>query len=539
MKAIKSLFAAFFAGTVLFSCTNEKETTVVPVLSGEYKLSINADKGVYTKALALSPDGKSLTATWEQGDLVAVCRIDPSSDNLSKILGVLAPASFGSSSTVLQGSILLDGVSQGDKLYLQYPYKYTVDGNTGDYWLDCSYLGQDGNLATVSSSYAYASCGVDITSLEGDALSTTKAEFYNRQAIVRFSLTNGGSPLEASKMRICSPGLAYNFWHDSYYSYDGGLDIVPSASPVSDFTVALRSCSPSAQPYTLYAVNPSNVYTAFTAPLQFADGTYNRGTGNLNPVGYSGYDAASEWSVIGALADYSIIWNGDLNMWTDGNGRHVAASVSLKAGDQFKFRKNQDWAYNYGGSFIGKTSVAGNGATVIALSSVDVAGIDANGHNFLVLADGTYDIYLDEGTLTVIIAPASGAGKVSTTIITPPGPDPFSGWSLIGTINGTSWDTDFDMENTEGDIWVKKGVTISASDQFKIRKDHQWDYSLGGASLSFSLPGGYDVFQPTVGTEFQADSNIGINIYIGADGVYDIRLDAAKETILITSAQAG
>ncbi len=458
--------------------------------------------------------------------------------------GVLAPSSFGSSSTVLQGSILLEGLSQGDKLYLQYPYKYTVDGSTGDYWLDCSYLGQDGDLSTVSGSYAYASCGVDITGIEGDALSTTKAEFYNRQAIVRFSLTNNGAPLEASKMRICSQGLSSSFWHDNYYSHDGGLDIVPSVSPVSDYTVALRSCSSSSHPFTLYAVNPSNVYTAVTAPLQFADGTYNRGTGNLNPVGYSGYDAASEWSVIGDLSDYSMNWNGDLNMWTDGNGRHVAASVTIKAGDQFKFRKNQDWAYNYGGSFVGKTSIAGNGATVIALSSSDAAGIDADGHNFLALADGTYDIYIDEGTRTVIITPASGAGKVSTSDVTPSEPDPsepdpsFSGWSLIGTINGTSWDTDFDMENTEGDIWLIKDVTISASDQFKIRKDHSWDYSLGGDLSNLTVPEGYEVFRPTVGTEFQAGSNFAINLYMGVDGVYDIRLDAAREAILITNTQA-
>ena len=534
MKATKLFFAAVIAGTVLFSCKNEKDPSMAPACYSEFKLSIEAEKGSDTKAAILSADGRSLVSTWEQGDLVAVCRIDPDNGGLSKIIGVLAPASYGSSSTVLEGSVQLDGLSTGDRLYLQYPYKYTVDEATGDLWLESNYLGQDGDLNTVSSSYAYASCAIEITGLDGDDLSATKARFLNRQAIVKFSLTNGGLPLEAYKLRLFSPDLSYGFWGDIYYSHNGGLDVVSSMAPRSDFTVALRNCYPAtAQPYTLYAVNSSNVYTAVTQPLQFADGSYNRGTGNLYTLSYSGFDTDSDWTIIGAIEGYSMVWDGDLNMWTNGNGFHVAASVNFSAGDQFKLRKGHAWDFNYGGSSISETSVAANGASVIPLSSTDAVGVDRDGYNFMMAADGIYDIYFDENTLSVIVVPASGAGKVSTTDVTPSVPS-FTGWSLIGSINNTAWDTDFDLMNTEGDSWLIQGVTITDTDQFKLRKDHSWDYSLGGASSNLTIADGYEVFQPVVGTEFQSASNLAINIYIGVTGVYDIRLDAAKETILIT-----
>ena len=53
---------------------------------------------------------------------------------------------------------------------------------------------------------------------------------------------------------------------------------------------------------------------------------------------------------------YGISWDGDLNMWTDGT-THVAAHVTLKAGDEVKFRQDQSWTVNMGGDFGGLDAV--------------------------------------------------------------------------------------------------------------------------------------------------------------------------------------
>ena len=541
MKAIKLFLVAAFAGTLLLSCQREKEIAPTPTFSGEYTLTVKAEKSIDTKALTLSADGKTLAATWEDGEQVGVCRIDPTTNNLGEVLGVLYPTTFGTATTVLQGTILMDGISEGDKLYLQCPFKYIEDETTGKRWLDCRYTGQDGDLNTVSKEFAYASCGVDITSLDGRSLVVSQAKFYNRQAIVNFSLKSDGSPLQAYKLRIFAPSLADHFWHDDYYVDRGALDVVYPPASRSEFTVALRNQETTVpEPYTLYAVTYNNVYTATTAPLLFADGSYNRGSGDLKAMSYTGYDTDSPWSIIGDLVEYNMYWNGDINMWTDGNGRHVAASVKLKMNDELKFRKDGAWAENLGCPRNGEQTTNSQSAVVGVISSPDAFGMEPDGLNILVPMDGVYDIYLDENTYTAIIVPASDAGKESVADIPGGGQQPTtSSWSLIGTINGTSWDTDFDLTDKGNDIWMIEGVTLTSTDQFKIRKDHDWEYSLGGPECNYQIPGDpdpIDVFKPTLGVAFSGGINIQVNIAVAVAGTYDITLNAADGTILISAA---
>lgn len=509
---MKKLFIiAAFAGAVFCSCQSEIGNESVPTFSGEFTISINAVKGADTKALAVSPDGKTLNATWEQGDQVAVCRIDPQNNDLSTVLGVLTPVATGSASTTLSGTLLLDGVSAGDKLYLQSPFK-VFESQDGSRWLDSPYRGQDGDLATVGKEFAYASCGVEITSLEGNTISTSTAEFYNRQAIVKFSLQNAGSPLEASKLRIFAPSLSDHLYHDDYYVDRGGLDVISSA-PRSEFTVALRNQETDGpEPYTLFAVGDSNVYTATTGPLQFSDGTYNRGTGNLAPVSYEGFNDSSTWTVIGSMSEYGVLWDNDLNMWTDGKGRHVAASVTLKAGDEIKFRRDQDWSNNLGGSFKGATSTDNNSAIVSAITVPDAFGLDYDGFNIYIPADGTYDIYLDETTYTAIIVAASGAGKVSTLVSEPQQPSGNSVWTLIG-VNG-DWANDVWADESPEGVWTAI-IDVPAATSFKWRKNLAWDDNYGGTLVDYDTP-----FEAVPG---------GPNVEIGA-GWYKIVLDLTDST---------
>ena len=344
---------------------------------------------------------------------------------------------------------------------------------------------------------------------------------------------------------------------------------------------------------------------------------------------YADYTEASNWSVIGALSQYEISWDGDLNMWTDGEGNHVAAHVKLAAGDEFKFRQDADWAVNMGGDFGGldtEFSVTQDGPNIIvgadgvydlyvnpdqgiawitaaydpfpdyteasnwsvigALSlegiswdgdiamitdgtwhvalgvnladadefkfrqdkdwavnmGGDFGGLDTefsvtqDGPNIIVGAAGTYDLYVNPADGLAKVTEASGA-KVSAKI-GGGGDEPGkpTAWSLIGTIGGTSWDTDTDMQNTSGDIWVARLVTLTADDEFKIRADHSWDENYGGPEANdhstIDPENPYDVYKPELGVEFAAGDK---NIHVGVAGTYDITFDYANKTIKIDS----
>ena len=499
MKYYRIIAAALCAGALFASCNKtaitDTDAPEVPSVR-EYTISIDATKGFDTKALALSADGKTLAATWEDGDAVAVCRIqsDPAQP-LSQIVGKLTPETFGSASTKLTGTLNLEGISEGDWLFLQYPYKQVVDSE-GGIWLSSSYDRQDGTLETISSFFDFATCGVQVTAVDTEHLSASAASFVNRQAVVRFSLKDASSaPIAATKLAVTG-GVAQSFWHDNYYD---GTVIATASAPVNEFTMALHTTSASA--HTLYAAGTDNVYSAVSPAVSFTDGTFNRGGVKMSPLSYAGFDTDSDWTVIGALSEYGMNWDNDLNMWTNGAGLHVAAGVKIASGDSFKLRKGRDWAENLGYG---------------DLSAVDFCVSYQDGPNMSVNAGGVYDIYLDSATGLLAIVPASGAGKESKPIDVAPA---VTGWNVIGIDN--DWDNDILATENPAGVWTAV-VTTTASSDFKWRKDGAWDETYGGTLHNLGEP--FAAEQP------------GDNVTIPAAGKYEIKLDltATPPTITVT-----
>ena len=213
---------------------------------------------------------------------------------------------------------------------------------------------------------------------------------------------------------------------------------------------------------------------------------------------YAEYTENSEWSVIGSLSAYEISWDGDLNMWTDGNN-HVAAHVTLKAGDEFKFRKNQDWGENFGGDFA---------------SLGDEFAVSQDGPNIKVGADGIYDLYLN---------PADGTAWITEAYDPLPDYTQASNWSVIGALSkhGISWDGDIAMIS-DGKWHVALGVNLGTDDEFKFRQDASWTVNLGGDF------GGMD-------NEFAVTQD-GPNIKVGADGSFDLYVNPDAGLAKVTEA---
>ena len=230
---------------------------------------------------------------------------------------------------------------------------------------------------------------------------------------------------------------------------------------------------------------------------------------------YASYTEVSPWSVIGSFNS----WGGDEEMVTDGT-LHVCKAIALNAGDEWKFRKDADWAVNFGYA---------EGVSSYELGVEFALGQD--GANIVIAEDGVYDLILDpeNATAKIIKSIAPDAGDVPE-----PKPKP-KAWSLTGTLEDSGWGKDFDLENVTGDVWTIKNVFVREKDEFKIRADHDWGTSYGGpeenAESTYEEGNPYGVYQPVLGQVFAAG---GKNIRIGVEGNYNITFTYGDEpTILI------
>ena len=72
-------------------------------------------------------------------------------------------------------------------------------------------------------------------------------------------------------------------------------------------------------------------------------------------------------------------------------------------------------------------------------------------------------------------------------------------WSVIGSICGTSWDTDFAMTKTADNTWESAVLALKAGEEFKVRQGASWDVNFGvngepgGANIVVEADGNYKV----------------------------------------------
>ena len=97
-----------------------------------------------------------------------------------------------------------------------------------------------------------------------------------------------------------------------------------------------------------------------------------------DPLGSDEFTKNSPWSIIGTIGGSS--WDNDIEMKSNGDW-HAAFGVTVKSGDEFKFRKDKSWDVNLGASSV---------------KVGEKISLSMGGDNIKVPA-GTYDMYLTEG----------------------------------------------------------------------------------------------------------------------------------------------
>lgn len=194
------------------------------------------------------------------------------------------------------------------------------------------------------------------------------------------------------------------------------------------------------------------------------------------------------WGLVGEFNG----WGAEPDAMLTSDGTYLVAKGVALSG-QVKFRKDADWGTNFG--------APGDVEPVEVTVNTELELV-AGGKNFTI-AEGTYDVYLDETNAKAWFIndgsyPGGGAAPVE------------SEWGLIGSLAAcNNWSNNVKLYE-EGDYAVAKGVTFADNDQFKFRKGETWGTELvyegvvspdaeyacaaGGGNSTISAGGVYDVY---------------------------------------------
>ena len=182
------------------------------------------------------------------------------------------------------------------------------------------------------------------------------------------------------------------------------------------------------------------------AGLQAALDTY---TEAINGIFTIPTDEKEAFTVIGQVNGTG--WDTDFEMTQKPDGTWWSnEALTFDEGAEFKVRQGKAWDVSYG------------------TDPSDPSGSP----NFVVEEAGTYFVkFVNDGETGISLEKNS----------------PVTGWTVIGSIMGTNWDTDFDMavEDFTGFFWSTDLMELKAGDEFKVRQGCAWDVSFGDGGANF------------------------------------------------------
>ena len=111
-------------------------------------------------------------------------------------------------------------------------------------------------------------------------------------------------------------------------------------------------------------------------------------------------------------------------------------------------------------------------------------------------------------------------------------------WYAIGTINGTSWNTDFELKYDATDDRYELEIALTAGNEFKIRKDKAWTTSIGYGG---NTGAGISTYLSNSGGNFKVKTTGNYILWVKDDNVrnygdksYGFGIDKAAEVVYYT-----
>lgn len=245
---IRVLGALLLAGVTFSACSNDSDEAdvqpVSPVASQVYKMTLEATKGsdnATTRALSEPGDG-TLTATWATNEKVYVKK------GTEWVEGCLQPETAGATAE-LSGEFTNTTFAANEEITLQFP-------KSGD----ISYDGQKGTLSDIAANFDYATATATIATVDGDNRISVngRVSFVSQQAIVKFTLKKGATPIAVNSLVVTVGSDSYN---------------VTPASATSELYVALPGFS--SQSISLKAFGSDDkIYEYSKSGITFDNGKY-------------------------------------------------------------------------------------------------------------------------------------------------------------------------------------------------------------------------------------------------------------------------
>ena len=231
--------AALTAGMTACSSDDniaDEPTPTTPDAPKTYTMTVIASKSAdEATTRALSTEGKTLNATWGEGEHVAV--YVEVFNGQYQLAGTLSPVTLGSATTTLSGEVTIN-----EQLDLQLVYIGTRTANSSMIY---TYTGQNGDLDYLALNFDYASAtipayGYSISNSDNTISTSSPVSFTNEQAIVRFNLKySDNSPLSVTDLTV-SPALSSVVYGAEFAPVPGDLTISKGNVAASSWYVALR-----------------------------------------------------------------------------------------------------------------------------------------------------------------------------------------------------------------------------------------------------------------------------------------------------------
>ena len=359
MLKITCLSAACIAALALVSC--QKETTPAPApeqpSAKTFTLTVDATKGEDTKALSL--DGQVLNVKWAATDQVSVF---PESW-ATPAMGTLTAAASETGSTTLTGAVT--GANIGDNLNFLFPRA------------EWSYTGQKGILLSdensIEKKYDYAAATVTVNEVDGTTITTDAANFTSQQAIVKFRLTDGVSPVAVNSLTISanSGKLVTNksyrglepktyYYGNGYYTVDagsGGYNANEVHNKLVDNNLGTKWCQNKPDGGWYIEFHTASAIQVDGYMLRTGDDTGKWGQWTRNPQDWvlkAKKNNGDSWTVIDTKSEYSEMPNADnteknFDVATPGEYRYFRLEISNNRGNGGAMQLSEMRLFKYAG----------------------------------------------------------------------------------------------------------------------------------------------------------------------------------------------
>ena len=421
MKSLKaemfkslSLAALLIASATFAACSSSDNNIIEeqPVQPTEkvYTMTIQATKATGNDATtrALTLTDKTLNATWKTGETVKVYKVEVDDSDVSYTkVGTLEAQADGVTAT-LSGTV--SDVAVDDHLVLAF-----LDNDEYDP-TKLYYHSQVGTLESIASNFDYAKGEAKVTEVNGSNITVvdwsdnTKSNiaFTNQQAIVKFTLKSGNSPIaiKTLKLHVANNNIVNVTSYEHPASPTKADLTITRATASSEFYVALRTAGDLSN-LTLTAIgdvptDPSVAIDRYTytksGSVTFTHGKYYEVTVSMTKL---------TENVVNLKDVGNLVYNSSLS-YTARTG-DVLTGKAVKGGDYV-----DNITINIAdGATVTLRDVTIDGSSYSGDSKEKHAGITCEGNATIILEDGTTNtvkgfystypgIYVPEGkTLTI------------------------------------------------------------------------------------------------------------------------------------------